>query len=101
MTEPFELWLEYEHDDTILDMENGFFNMIIELPSGEEYALMVWTFKYLDCFRDWCRMRNQYLDGKYAIAPNLFVERMDRQHIIDVVSDLLTRNELKSEWLMP
>ena len=101
MANQFELWLEYEHYDPVLDPENGFFNMIIQIPSGEEYGLTVWTFKYLDFFREWCKERNQHLDGRYVLAPDLFVIRMNRQHIEEVVCDLITRNDLNPRWLMP
>lgn len=46
MTEPdFSLWLEFEAGEPWnSDAEDDFFNMMIHLRDGCEYALNVWTF---------------------------------------------------------
>lgn len=98
----FELWLEFEQFDQTgtEDPENDFFNMLIQMPTGKKYALNVWTFKYFEYARLECEETNKCLGGKYYSAPDLFVTRLDRQHIEEVVSDLLNHNGLKSEWLV-
>jgi hypothetical protein len=59
----FELWLEFEHwvaekDD---DPTDDFFNMLITLPDGTEYALNVWTYKYFNRAVIECRASGEHL----------------------------------------
>ena len=75
MTEPdFSLWLEFEAGEPWnSDAEDDFFNMMIHLRDGREYALNVWTFKYFEraCAED--RESGDALGGSYMVAPDLFV----------------------------
>jgi hypothetical protein len=96
----FDLWLEFEHwlpqeDD---DPENDFFNMTVTLPEGKKYALNVWTFKYLSRAVQECRMSGEHRSGSYLPAPDLFVERLNRRLLEDVVADLLARGGLSPQW---
>jgi hypothetical protein len=97
----FELWLEFEHwqREEGDDPEDDFFNMHIRLENGETYALNVWTFKFFE------RANNPNdpdysLEGKYMLAPDLFVERLDRELITEVIRDLIKKRMLKKEWLV-
>jgi hypothetical protein len=38
--------------------------------------------------------------GSYAVAPDLFLERLERTHIEGVVADLLRRDALIDDWLV-
>jgi hypothetical protein len=96
----FELWLESDYwvpsdqDDPF----DEFFNMQIRLATGETYALNVWTFQY---FARACRdiqMTGENLQGAYLLPPDLFVERLDRKLLEEVVADLIRRGGLRHEW---
>ena len=99
----FKLWLEFKiwepkADD---DIENDFFNMQIELDTGETYALNVWTFKYLQTALEEQKQERGVLGTKYMVTPDLLVEKMDRDLLIEIVNDLIINNELKEEWIIP
>ena len=98
----FDLWLEFEHWGRRegSDPEDDFFNMSIRMPGGEKYALNVWTYKFLERARGEDKSSAENLSGKYMVAPDLFVERLDRQLVTEVVEDLIARQGLKKEWLV-
>lgn len=77
----FELWLEFEHwvANEQDNPYNDFFNMHVILPDGKKYALNVWTFKYLEQAQCEAKDMGEFLGGQYLLAPDLFVERLDRQ----------------------
>jgi hypothetical protein len=99
----FELWLEFEEwvakaED---DPEDDFFNMKIRLANGSAYALNVWTYKFLERARRDDLQSGDGLGGKYLLPPDLFVEKLDRELLEGVVSDLIRKDRLKQEWLCP
>jgi hypothetical protein len=99
----FSLWLEFEHwqptpDD---DPTNNFFNMIIVLEDGRRYALNVWTFAYFARAQAEERASGEALGGRYLLPPDLFVERLDRGLLEEVVADLLRNGDLRKEWRTP
>lgn len=99
-TQPFTLWLEFEHwTDDGGDPEDDFFNMTIT-TGGVTYALNVWTFRFFDRARSMDRDNGACLNGAYMVAPSLFVERLDRTHIEQVVDDLLASSGLRLEWVV-
>ena len=100
--EDFDLWLEFEHwtPQEGDDPEDDFFNMLITMPGGEKYALNVWTYKFLERARRADEESGECLGGKYQVAPDLFVERLDRALMTEVVKDLLADGGLKEEWLV-
>ena len=102
MTEPdFSLWLEFEAAEPWhSDPADDFFNMIIRLRDGREYGLNVWTFKYFERARAENRESGGALGGSYVVAPDLFVERLERTHIETVVAELLRREALSDDWLV-
>ena len=103
MSKPdFTLWLEFEHWQKSEDEqpENDFFNMQIQLSSGKSYALNVWTYNFLDTAREEHRKTGEELGGRYLIAPDLFVEKLDRELMEEVVSDMIANRSLKDEWLI-
>src|SRR5882672_6947821 len=99
--EIFTLWLEFEQWEPTEadDPENDFFNMEIHLTTGETYTLNVWTFGFLDVARNVCETMGEHLKGKYLLAPDLFVERLDRKLMESIVADLIKDQSLKKEWL--
>ena len=100
--EGFELWLEFEHwewrEDH--DPEDDAFNMSIRLASGETYALNVWTYKLFERLRAEDEKTGTGLSGSYMIAPDLFVQRLDRGLVTEVFRDLIRNKGLKKEWLV-
>ncbi len=98
----FDLWLEFEHWEweESHDPEDDAFNMQIRLANGETYALNVWTFKLFSRLRERDRESGQSLSGKYMVAPDLFVERLDRNLVTEVVRELISEHGLKTEWLV-
>jgi hypothetical protein len=99
----FELWLEFEHwqpspDD---DPADDSFNMIIRLEDGRRYALVVWTFGYFTRALAEIRETGEALNGRYLLPPDLFVERLDRGLMEEIVADLVRRGDLRREWLAP
>jgi hypothetical protein len=99
----FEPWLEFEHwqpspDD---DPADDFFNMIILLEDGRRYALNVWTFAYFTRALSETRVTGEALGGRYLLPPDLFVERLDRGLLEEVVGDLLRQGGLREEWRAP
>ena len=105
---PFRLWLEFEHweGEPGHDPYDDFFNMQVELQDGRTYAMNVWTFKFFE------RARGDGTDsdgtdsegtlgGKYLLPPDLFVEKLDRRVMEDVIADLLATDQMRPEWLCP
>jgi hypothetical protein len=103
-TQAFELWLEFEHTELPPGHEpsDDFANVQVRLPDGRRYALNVWTFGFLHRARfPWPDEVKSGTPAEYVVAPDLFVERLDRPTLERVVSELLTHGEMKSEWLCP
>src|ERR1700741_4190605 len=96
----FDLWLEFEHwmPQEGDDPADDFCNVQVTLPGGRRYALNVWTFKYLSRAVRECRSTGEHLGGSYLPAPDLFVERLDRQLREDVVADLVATGGLSPQW---
>lgn len=103
MRQDFDLWLEFEQwiADGSENPQSDFFNAMVTLPTGEKYALNVWTFGYLEVARRNYEETGDYLCGKYLPPPDLFVTRLDRSHIEEVIADLLKNGCLRAEWLVP
>jgi hypothetical protein len=99
----FSLWLEFEHLQPTPDEDpaNDFFNMIIVLADGQRYALNVWTFAYFARAQAEDRASGEALGGRYLLPPDLFVERLDRGLLEEVVADLLRNGGLRKEWRAP
>ncbi|MBX9655809.1 hypothetical protein K2Y11_19510 [bacterium] len=98
--EKFDLWLEFEHwlPQPGDDPEAEIFNMQITLQDGCKYALNVWTYKAIDRAVNECVESGECLNGSYLEPPDLFVHRMDRSFLEQIVSDLIARDGLKKEW---
>jgi hypothetical protein len=100
----FELWLEFEQwqrepDD---DPTDDFFNMQVRLEGGRKYAMNVWTFKFLQrAIYPWSYEETAGKPEEYVLPPDLFVEQLDRDLLERVVKLMLTKGEMKSEWLCP
>lgn len=100
----FELWLGFEHweQQPEDDPTDDFFNMHVKLPDGRRYALNVWTFKVLNKLRyPWQYIEGEGEPAEYLLPPDLFVERLDRRLIEQVVARMLAKGEMKPEWLCP
>lgn len=100
----FSLWLEFEHTERPGDdPTDDFANVQVRLSDGRRYALNVWTFKFFRRARAPWPYGNaeEPPEDEYLVAPDLFVERLERSTLDRVVSALLTRGEMKPEWLCP
>ena len=101
MPEVVDLWLEFEAlgPDYSDDPENDFFNMHVTLDDGRSYGLNVWTFKFFETARQQERQSGESLGGEYLVAPDLFVERLDRATIERVITDLAAHDALPYDCL--
>jgi hypothetical protein len=99
----FELWLEWEwwQPQPNDNPRSDFFNMQITLSIGQRYALNVWTFAFWETARQHAPTLGEQLAGRYPLLPDLFVEKLDRKLMEDIVTDLLRTNGLRHEWLCP
>jgi hypothetical protein len=96
----FSLWLEFEHwiASNEFDPECDGFNMKITLDTGEMYALNVWTYKLVERIYQTMVREDENLRGAYLLPPNLFVQRLDRNLIEAVVSELIKADNLQEVW---
>ncbi|MEY2863460.1 MAG: hypothetical protein RLY58_1167 [Pseudomonadota bacterium] len=95
------MWLEFElWEGQDYNLEDEFFNMSVELDSGEKYALNVWTYKYLERARNEYNEEKENLSGKYLLPPDLFIERLDRELLQAILSELVQKDVMKQEWLV-
>jgi hypothetical protein len=99
----FDLWLEFEHwvPQEGDDPEDDIFNMQIVMHGGKKYALNVWTYKAIWRAVNDCRESGECLEGSYLLPPDLFVHRLDRTLLEQVVADLIAHGGLKEEWEDP
>ena len=103
---PFELWLETETGEPKDQLANrsheNFCNVGVTLADGRRYALNVWTFDFLPLARfPWPHDAND--DAKaadYVLPPDIFVERLDRDVIHRVITELLATDQMKTDWLV-
>ena len=102
-TASFILWLEFEHYEAAPgdDPEDDFCNVRVDLPSGEAYALNVWTFRYLERARREDQRTGENLGGRYLVSPDLLIARLDRPTMEAVFADLVQTRQLKQEWRVP
>ena len=95
----FEWWLEFEQYEPKPedDPTDDFAIIQVRLTDGRRYAMNVWTFGFI--------RRAPYEDEEepveYLLPPDLFVARMDRATIDRVVRQMLTKGEMRAEWLCP
>ena len=100
----FDLWLEFEHTTTSPndDSTDDFANVQVRLPDGRKYAMNVWTFRFLNRARfPWPYEDTSGKPAEYVVAPDLFVERLDRTTLERVVGQLLANGEMDEQWLCP
>jgi hypothetical protein len=101
----FELWLETERGEPLDQHANrpyeNFGNIEVKLKDGRRYALNVWTFDFLPLARyPWpYEIDESEEPANYLLPPDLFVEKLDRPSIEEIVTQLLKNDEMKDEWL--
>lgn len=100
----FELWLEIEVGDPnepANSPKENFCNVNVRFPDGRRYCLNVWTFDFIPYARyPWpYEIRSDLQPTLYLVPPDLLVESLDRETMTQVVSKLISNNELKPEWL--
>jgi hypothetical protein len=102
MTTEFKLWLEFElWPEGSYDPEDEFCNIHVELPDGSSYGLNVWTHKYLARSVEDDRESGENLAGRYTLPPDLFVERLGRALIEEVIAELLAQGLLRDDLRSP
>ena len=101
----FDLWLEVETGDPLdqpANRPNENFSIIeVKLQDGRRYALNVWTFDFLTLARyPWPYEIDESKEpAKYLFPPDLFVEKLERNTIESIITQLLKNGEMKEEWL--
>ncbi len=98
----FSLWLEFEHwipspED---DLTNDFFNMQVCFEDGRTYALNVWTFAFFTRACEEVKAERRQEVTIYLRAPDLFVEKLEREHLEAVIKEMADRGQLAEEWLI-
>ncbi|MGN6546925.1 MAG: hypothetical protein ACTHK7_17860 [Aureliella sp.] len=101
----FDLWLETEvgdPDHPANRCSQNFCNVSVKLEDGRRYALNVWTFDFLPLARyPWPYEPNENAQrAEYLLAPDLFVESLDRDVIHRTIAELLATDQMKNEWLV-
>ena len=61
----------------------------------------MWTYKAVWRAVRECQEFGECLDGAYLLPPDLFVHRLDRALLEQVVADLIAQGELKAAWEVP
>ena len=62
----------------------------------------VWTFRFLHRARfPWPYEDTSGRPAEYVVAPDLFVERLDRPTLERVVTQLLANGVMAEQWLCP
>jgi hypothetical protein len=60
----------------------------------------VWTFKFLERARSGDQQNGDNLNGKYLLPPDLFIEKLDRRLLEDVVADMIRTHSLRKELIV-
>lgn len=100
----FELWIETEQGDPA-DKANrpteNFCNIRFSLNDGRSYALNVWTYDFVQFAKYEWPYDTEVSDRTelYVLPPDLFVERLDRATLENVVSKLIEKNDLQDRWM--
>ena len=95
----FDLWLEFELwlPEEGGDPEDDIFNMQIFMRGGKTYALTVWTYKAIWRAVKECRESGECIEGSYLLPPDLFVHRLDRTLLEQIVADLVVAHEAERD----
>jgi hypothetical protein len=112
----FKLWLEFEEfrectyedlKDEIdpFDPDDDFCNVQVYLEDGTNYALNIWTYKYLEqaskeMIKDYEYFKSNNVSGcfEYFHPPDLFVTRLDRPTIQMIFRNLINQGQMKEDW---
>jgi hypothetical protein len=98
----FKLWCDLDElapDE--YDIDNDHCDIVATLETGEVYPMKVWTYAYLKTAVEEDRASGDHLRGKYQPAPDLFVERLDRELLRQAVADMLASDEVEFEKFAP
>ena len=106
MKREFDLWLETEtgepRDQPANRPTEKFCNAVVTLPDSRRFAINIWTFDFLPLARlPWPFEDRHASPALYVIAPDLFVESLDRLTIEKSIQELLKTGGLPNEWLAP
>ena len=99
----YSLWLEFEeyadgYPGPDVDPQCDFCNAKVTVGS-RAYALNIWTFVFLEVARRTDPARVPLAEpARYVLAPDLFVERLDRTTISHAIGDLLAAGGLPEAW---
>ena len=93
----FKLWLEFEEWDKTIskwDEEDEYCNIEIVFENGDKYYLNIWTYKYLArASQEYLQNNELYGDDDYIYAPDLFVRKLDRTLIENIVNQMAENGE--------
>ncbi|MDI3284323.1 hypothetical protein [Polyangium sp. 15x6] len=91
------LWLEFEEWEPP-DEVPDFFNMMIRLHDGREYALNVWTFAFVEQLRK--ELHEERSAPVFTVGPDLIVDVADRPTLEAIADRLVQEQSLRDEWLV-
>lgn len=104
----FKLWLEFEEfvsSERVFDPDDDFCNIHVYLEDGSNYALNIWTYKYLEqaskeMIKDYEYFKSNNVSGcfEYFHPPDLFVTRLDRPTIQMIFRNLINQGQMKEDW---
>ena len=93
------IWIEAEH---LAEDVDDFCNVVVYLPTGERYALNVWTFDFFTVARAQGEFRaSPAVKHLYMRPPDLFVQDLTRPTLERVIVDVLERGALSPANRMP
>ncbi len=94
----FSLWIEAEH---VVGDVDDVCNIRVELPSGEAYALNVWTHRFLPRARDAePDIAPSEVARTYTLPPDLIVDDFRRETLEAVIADMIELDRLPAHCLV-
>lgn len=85
----YSIWLEFEayEGNDATDREEEYCNMAVTYDDGRHQGYNVWTLSY---FRDNIHnILDKAEQAGFAVMPDLIVTRLDREHITEVLKQII------------
>lgn len=94
-----QLWIEAEH---MADEVDDFCNIVVAMPTGEQYAMNIWTFGFFEqAVKEGEMHASPEIADLYMHPPDLFVKDLTRVTVEQVVGDLIMQGRLPERCLVP